>query len=172
MSRHDPIVRVHHMLDHSREAVEMVRNRSRTDLDTDRMLNLALVRLMEIVGEAAAQIPEEFRSCYPQVPWRDVADLRNRLIHATTRSTSICSGQSFRMTCRHSSPHLKKSSRVINSCLSPSHQGAKQAIPLRVLVSSYDAPELKSWPRSTCAGDRSALPFQHPVPLWCPVLAT
>jgi uncharacterized protein with HEPN domain len=68
MSRHDPLVRVHHMLDHAREAVEMVRNRSRTDLDTDRMLNLALVRLMEVVGEAAAWVPEEFQSRHPQVP--------------------------------------------------------------------------------------------------------
>lgn len=81
MSRHDPKVRIHHMLDHAREAVEMTQDRSRTDLDTDRMLNLALVRLMEIVGEAAARVPEAFRSRYPQVPWRDVADLRNRLIH-------------------------------------------------------------------------------------------
>ncbi len=81
MSRHDPMVRVHHMLDHAREAVEMVRNRSRQDLDTDRMLNLALVRLMEVVGEAATRIPEEFRSCHRQVPWRDVADLRKRLLH-------------------------------------------------------------------------------------------
>ena len=47
----------------------------------DRMLNLALVRLMEVVGEAATRIPEEFRSRHPQVPWRDVADLRNRLLH-------------------------------------------------------------------------------------------
>ena len=81
MSRHDSVVSVHHMLDHAREATEMVRGRSRTDLDTDRMLNLALVRLMEVVGEAATRIPEEFRSRYPEVPWRDVADLRNRLIH-------------------------------------------------------------------------------------------
>lgn len=81
MSRHDPMVRVHHMLDHAREAVEMVRNRSRQDLDMDRMLNLALVRLMEVVGEAATRIPEEFRSRHLQVPWRDVADLRHRLIH-------------------------------------------------------------------------------------------
>jgi hypothetical protein len=41
MSQHDPLVRVHHMLDNAREAVEMVRERSRTDLDTDGMLNLA-----------------------------------------------------------------------------------------------------------------------------------
>ena len=81
MSRRDPMTRVRHMLDHVREAVEMARHRTRADLDTDRMLNLALVRLMEIVGEAAAQIPGEFRVRHPDVPWRDVADLRNRLIH-------------------------------------------------------------------------------------------
>jgi len=81
MSRNNPIMRLRHMLDHAREAVEMVRNCSRTELDTDRMLNLALVRLMEIVGEAAVRIPEEFQSRHPQVPWRDVADLRHRLIH-------------------------------------------------------------------------------------------
>ena len=81
MSGHDPVVSIHHMLDHAREAVEMVRGRSRKDLDTDRIFNLALVRLMEVVGEAAGRVPEDFRSRYPQVPWRDVADLRNRLIH-------------------------------------------------------------------------------------------
>ena len=81
MSHHESMIRVHHMHDHAREAVEMVRHRSRTDLDTDRMLNLALVRLMEIVGEAAVRMPETFRFRYLQIPWRDVADLRNRLIH-------------------------------------------------------------------------------------------
>ena len=81
MSRHDPIVRVHHMLDHAREAVEMVRNRSRTALDTDRMLNLALVRLVEVIGEAASGVPEEFRERYPTVPWRQTVGMRNRLIH-------------------------------------------------------------------------------------------
>ena len=75
MSRRDPMVRVQHRLDHGREEVEMVRGRTRADLDTDRMLNLALVRLMEIVGEATAQIPEEFRARHPDVPWRDAADL-------------------------------------------------------------------------------------------------
>ena len=76
------MVRVHHMLDHGREAVEMARGRSRADLDTDRMLNLALVRLAEVIGEASRRVPEDFRCRQPQVPWRDIADLRNRLIHA------------------------------------------------------------------------------------------
>ena len=81
MSRHDPIVSVHHMLDHAREAVEMIQARSRADLDTDRMLNLALVRLVEVIGEAASRVPEEFRSRYSEVPWRQAVGMRNRLIH-------------------------------------------------------------------------------------------
>lgn len=81
MSRHDPLVRVHHMLDHAREAVDMVRERTRHDLETDRMLNLALVRLMEVIGEAAARVPKNFQASHDQIPWRDIADLRNRLIH-------------------------------------------------------------------------------------------
>jgi uncharacterized protein with HEPN domain len=69
------------MLDHAQEAVKMVRGRRRADLDSDRLMNLALVRLMEVIGEAATRVPEDFRRLYPDVPWRDIADLRNRLIH-------------------------------------------------------------------------------------------
>ena len=52
------MVRVHHMLDHAREAVEMVRHRARADLDMDRLLNLALVWLMEVVGSMAVWVPK------------------------------------------------------------------------------------------------------------------
>jgi uncharacterized protein with HEPN domain len=81
MTLHDPLVRVHHMLDHAREAVEMVRDRSRADLDTDRQLNLSLVRLVEVIGEAAKHVPDDFRSRHPQVPWRQAVGMRNRIIH-------------------------------------------------------------------------------------------
>ena len=77
MSHRDPMVCIYHMHDHTQEVLEMVKNRSRTDLDTDRMLNLALVRLVEIIGEAAARVPNEFRCRHPQIPWREVTDLRN-----------------------------------------------------------------------------------------------
>ena len=81
MSRHDPMVRVRHMLDHTREAVEMVKGKTRADLDADRQLNLALVRLVEVIGEAAARIPDDFRARYPQVPWRQIVGMRHRMIH-------------------------------------------------------------------------------------------
>jgi uncharacterized protein with HEPN domain len=47
------------MLDHAKEAVEMIRGLNRGDLESDRKLNLSLVRLLEIVGEAAKRVPQE-----------------------------------------------------------------------------------------------------------------
>lgn len=81
MARHDDRRRLQHMLDHAVEAAEMVRGKTRLDLDTDRKLNLSLVRLLEIVGEAAARVTQEFRVGHPAVPWQDIVSLRNRLIH-------------------------------------------------------------------------------------------
>ena len=59
----------------------MAQGRVRGDLDTDRKLNLSLVRLLEIVGEAAARVAAEERMLYPDIPWPEVVGLRNRLIH-------------------------------------------------------------------------------------------
>ncbi|MEW5772540.1 MAG: DUF86 domain-containing protein [Thermodesulfobacteriota bacterium] len=42
---------------------------------------LAVAKLLEIMGEAAARIPEEVRRDHPAVPWRSIADFRNRLVH-------------------------------------------------------------------------------------------
>ncbi len=81
MSRRDPLVAVQQMRDHGKEALELSEGRSRADLDLDRMFELALTRLMEVLGEAARRVPDEFRARYPHVPWRQTTDLRNVLIH-------------------------------------------------------------------------------------------
>lgn len=70
------------MLDHAREAAAMIKGKSRRNLDHDRKLNLSLVRLLEIVGEAANQIPKQERERYPNIPWAEIIGLRNRLIHS------------------------------------------------------------------------------------------
>lgn len=41
----------------------------------------AVVRNLEIVGEAARQLPEEFAAQYPEVPWQQIRGLRNRIVH-------------------------------------------------------------------------------------------
>lgn len=74
-------VRLRHMLDHAREAIAMARDHSEADLAGDRMLELALVRLVEIIGEAAARVSEGTRARHPQIPWPLIVGMRNRLIH-------------------------------------------------------------------------------------------
>src|SRR3546814_18565993 len=69
------------MVDHAQEAIDLVFGRQRSDLDVDRVLCLALVRLMEIVGEAAARVTPETRDRILLVPWGGIIGLRNRLIH-------------------------------------------------------------------------------------------
>ena len=56
MSRHDDMIRLCHMLDHSREAVALLQGKTRDDLNDARLLQLGLVRLVEIVGEAGARV--------------------------------------------------------------------------------------------------------------------
>ncbi len=65
MSRHEDEVRLGHMLDHATEAVQMCAGRGRTDLDSDRMLNLALVRMVEIVGEATNRVSDAGQEARP-----------------------------------------------------------------------------------------------------------
>lgn len=74
-------VRLRHILDAAREAVAFTQGRSRSDLDADHMLSLALVRLLEIIGEAARGISREYRQAHPEVAWSQMAGMRDRLIH-------------------------------------------------------------------------------------------
>ena len=78
----DDNVRIRHILDAAREAAAFAKDRTRADLDTDRKLNLSLVRLLEIIGEAARGISQEFRDSHPALPWKTMIGMRDRLIHA------------------------------------------------------------------------------------------
>ena len=81
MSQHNTGVSLRQILDHAREAVAMTEGKTRADLDEDRQLNLALVRLLEIIGEAAIRIPKEDQARYTDISWPEIVSLRNRLIH-------------------------------------------------------------------------------------------
>ncbi|MFQ5974756.1 MAG: DUF86 domain-containing protein [Candidatus Hydrothermarchaeales archaeon] len=75
-------VRMQHMLDSAREALLFVQNKSRSSLDSDRKLTLALVKSIEIIGEAASNVSIECHGDYSNVPWKSIISMRNRLIHA------------------------------------------------------------------------------------------
>ena len=81
MPRDRDSVRLLHMLEHAREAIQLFTGRTRKDLDVDRVLSLAVVRLLEIIGEAASGVTAESRGKFPSIPWAEIVGLRNRLIH-------------------------------------------------------------------------------------------
>ena len=69
------------MSDAAREAAAFVGERALLDLHSDRQLTLALVKEIEIIGEAAARLSDETRAAIPGIPWADVVGMRNRLVH-------------------------------------------------------------------------------------------
>jgi len=70
------------MLDAAREAQQFAQGKTEHNIGDDRMLVLSLVKEIEIIGEAAGKVSESTRRQMPQIPWQDVVDMRNRLIHA------------------------------------------------------------------------------------------
>ena len=80
--RPDDRIRVLHMIEAMQTAMDFVSDRQRADLDTDRMLLFALVRSIEVIGEAASKVSEELCLRAPDIPWGLIVSMRNRLIHA------------------------------------------------------------------------------------------
>lgn len=78
----DDLTRLHHMQDAAREALGFMSGKTREDLANDRMLVLAVVKDLEIIGEAAGRISAECRTRHPEIPWADMIGMRNRLTHA------------------------------------------------------------------------------------------
>lgn len=75
-------IRVVHMRDACIAIERFSRHKTRTDLEHNEMLQFALVRALEIIGEAAARVSEPTRRDAPDIPWREATGIRNRLIHA------------------------------------------------------------------------------------------
>lgn len=81
MPRPEDLDRLRHMVEAAQEAMGLAAGRSREDLDEERLLQLALVRLIEIVGEAAGRVSPETQAMAPHLPWPRMVSMRNRLIH-------------------------------------------------------------------------------------------
>ena len=69
MSHHDAKYRLQHMLENSEEAISLIKGKTRDDLKKERLLELALIRLVEVIGEAAAKISPDEHDKYSSIPW-------------------------------------------------------------------------------------------------------
>lgn len=75
------ITRLRHMLDFAQKAVSFNKAHSRAHLDSDEMLALATIHLIEVIGEASRTVSETFQEEHPEVPWQAITGTRNRLAH-------------------------------------------------------------------------------------------
>ncbi len=74
-------VRLREMLDTARTAVELTRDRSRSDLESDHGLRMALLWAITEIGEGSKQISDSARASAQDVPWSHMAKSRDRTVH-------------------------------------------------------------------------------------------
>ena len=80
MQRDDSIL-IKHILEAAEKSIAFLSNHTRENLEEDEKLALSIIRLLEIVGEAANQVSEDYKTKHSNIPWRNMIGLRNRLIH-------------------------------------------------------------------------------------------
>lgn len=66
---------------HVREAIALLNSGSLEDLSGNRVQQLALTRLIEIIGEAAYRVTPEMKEQRPDIPWGKITGMRNKVIH-------------------------------------------------------------------------------------------
>jgi uncharacterized protein with HEPN domain len=81
MVHDDDRVYLGHMLDMTRRAVQAIESKSKAQYDADDILRLGLTHLVQVIGEAARKVSDEFRLQHPEIPWRNIVGMRHRIVH-------------------------------------------------------------------------------------------
>ncbi|HCU38138.1 MAG TPA: hypothetical protein DGT21_22700 [Armatimonadetes bacterium] len=81
MRREEDALRLKHMLEAARKAAGFAAGRTRDEIRRDDLLAFAIVRALEILGEAAGRVSPECRARHDALPWAMMVGMRNRLVH-------------------------------------------------------------------------------------------
>jgi uncharacterized protein with HEPN domain len=76
-----PIDSIRDILDASAQIAQFMRGMTLEDFSTDNKTQFAVIRGLEIIGEAVRKIPQPLREKYSQIPWREITGMRDKLIH-------------------------------------------------------------------------------------------
>jgi len=81
MSADQDSLRLRHMRDAAEKILAFTKGLAPADFHADEKLQLAVIRLLEIVGEAGNDLSDDFKEQHPEIPWSQITATRNRLIH-------------------------------------------------------------------------------------------
>ena len=79
--KRDPVVYLEDMLAYAREAHKFAQGMTTEEFNRDTRTRYAVTYALQIVGEAARNVPSQIRERYPQIPWRKIIGMRDRLAH-------------------------------------------------------------------------------------------
>lgn len=77
----DDLAYIEHILLSIAKIKEYTNNLSRSDFENNEMIQDAVIRNIEIIGEATKKISENLKSSYLEIPWREMVGMRDKLIH-------------------------------------------------------------------------------------------
>lgn len=69
------------MLNNAELALDFVQGMEYDEFFEDEKSRYAVMRALEVIGEAARQIPDDVRTANPEIPWREITAMRNKLMH-------------------------------------------------------------------------------------------
>lgn len=69
------------MREFAQKAVRILGDASDADLASDEILSMAVIHVVQIVGEAASKVPPEARRALPELPWKGAIATRNVIVH-------------------------------------------------------------------------------------------
>ena len=78
---HDDGLTLAQMLDTVRRIRAMIRGHGRQAFEADEVRQLALLHLIQVLGEAASRVSAGFRDGHPELPWAQMVGMRNRIVH-------------------------------------------------------------------------------------------
>jgi uncharacterized protein with HEPN domain len=79
--KRDYIVYLQDMLDSACKGINFIKGINLSKFSNDEKTQYAVIRAIEIIGEASKKIPESFKRIHPEIPWREISGMRDKLIH-------------------------------------------------------------------------------------------
>ncbi len=80
------VIRIKHIINACKDAVSFLEGKSEEEFRSDKCLIYAVVKALEIIGEAANSVSDDLQNKYPEIPWRNMINMRNYLVHKSSAS--------------------------------------------------------------------------------------